>query len=207
MLVDVAEVEGLPGQFYDEPGRAFAIQRFDRVEGRRIHIEDFAQVLGLTSREKYGHANYESIARILAAVAPEDADEMVRRLVFLVLSGNGDAHVKNWSLIYPDGVRPRLAPAYDLLNTTAFVTNDDLALRLGGTKAFEEVTVATFRRFASRARLDESAVEAAVLAQIDATLDAWELTRSTFAGPDRVAAEIDRRLGTLPLATNRARGA
>ena len=80
---------------------------------------------------------------------------MVRRLVFLVLSGNGDAHVKNWSLIYRDGVHPRLSPAYDLLNTTAFVRNDDLGLRLGEKKAFEEITVSTFLRFAQRAGLDK----------------------------------------------------
>lgn len=208
LLLDIQDVEGLPTQLYEQPGRAFAVQRFDRAGGQRVHIEDFAQVLSLTTREKYGHANFESIARILAAVAPEeDVDEMVRRLVFLVLSGNGDAHVKNWSLIYPDGVHPRLSPAYDLLNTTAFVRNDDLGLRLGGKKAFEEITVSTFLRFAARAGLDESAVEAAVLSQIEATVTAWERTTPTFEGPQHVAAEIERRLGTLPLAVNRARSA
>jgi len=85
-LLDITDINGLPSQFYEKPGNVFAVKRFDRVEGSRIHIEDFAQVLDLTPGEKYGHANYESIARIIAAVAPQDVDEMVRRLVFQVLS-------------------------------------------------------------------------------------------------------------------------
>lgn len=207
MLLDISDIAGLPSQFYDKPGRAFAVQRFDRVEGRRIHMEDFAQVLNLTPREKYGHANYESIARILASVAPQDVDEMVRRLVFQVLSGNGDAHVKNWSLIYADEVHPRLSPAYDLLNTTAYVANDDLGLRLGNTKTFGEITVSTFRRFATRAGLDDDAVAKSVVAQIDATREAWAVVRSSFEGPGFVIEEIERRLETLPLAVNRSASA
>ena len=49
---------------------------------------------------------------------------MARRLVFNVLMGNGDAHIKNWSLIYDNPLRPRLAPAYDLVSNVAYTTHD-----------------------------------------------------------------------------------
>jgi serine/threonine-protein kinase HipA len=44
----------------------------------------------------------------------------IRRLVFLVLSGNHDAHLKNWALVYPDGLRAHLAPVYDFVATVAY---------------------------------------------------------------------------------------
>jgi len=48
-----------------------------------------------------------------------DLREMNRRLVLNVLLGNGDAHIKNWSIIYDNPTHPRLAPAYDLVFTVA----------------------------------------------------------------------------------------
>ncbi len=202
LLLEVGQVEGLPTRFYEAGGMAFAVRRFDRVGGQRVHIEDFAQVLSLKPREKYGHANFESIARVLAAVSPEDVDEMVRRLAFQVLAGNGDAHVKNWSLAYPDGVHARLSPAYDLVNTTSYVANDDLGLKLGDTKAFDEISVHTFRRFATRAGLDADHVAALVRAQVEATKQAWENVRSDVEASDEVREEIERRLTELPLASS-----
>ena len=60
---------------------------------------------------------------------------MARRLVFNVLMGNGDAHIKNWSLIYDNPLRPRLAPAYDLVSTVAYTTHDtSIALNMAGVK-------------------------------------------------------------------------
>jgi len=48
-----------------------------------------------------------------------DFDEVVRRIAFQVLIGNGDAHLKNWSFVYPDGTSARLSPPYDLVATIA----------------------------------------------------------------------------------------
>lgn len=200
-LFDVADVAGLPTALYDAGGKAFAVQRFDRSSDTRIHIEDFAQVLSLTPRDKYGHTNYESIARVLFALAPADIDEMVRRLVFQIVAGNGDAHAKNWSLIYPDGRRARLSPAYDLMNTTAFVQPDDLALNLGGTRDFNSLNRERFRRFARHTGIDEGHVVSLVDEQVQATVDAWQSQQSELGMPSHVADEINRRLRALPLVT------
>jgi serine/threonine protein kinase HipA of HipAB toxin-antitoxin module len=48
-----------------------------------------------------------------------NAQQFARRLLVNILVANGDAHLKNWSLIYPDTVTPELAPAYDIGFTRA----------------------------------------------------------------------------------------
>ena len=79
--------------------------------------------------------------------------EFVRRLVFNALIGNADMHMKNWSLIYPDGRSAALAPAYDLLSTIAYIPDGKMALNLVRSKRFADLTVAAFTHFAGKARL------------------------------------------------------
>jgi len=200
-LVEVSEIDGLPTEIRAAGGIAFAIRRFDREPGRRVHIEDFAQVLNLKPNQKYGNATYETIARVLAAVAPDDVDELIRRLVFQVLAGNGDAHAKNWSLIYRTGAHARLAPAYDLMSTVPYIRNDALGLTLGKVKAFEKITLDVFQRFADRAGLDADHVATVVSGQVAATHEAWGAVRTDFRARDHVRQDIERRLAALPLAT------
>ena len=69
-----------------------------------------------------GDGKYRSNVETVAGLAHRGRDiaslrEAVRRTVFNLLVGNGDAHLKNWSLIYPDRRRARLSPAYDLVCT------------------------------------------------------------------------------------------
>lgn len=52
---------------------------------------------------------------------------MIDRIVLNILVGNGDAHVKNWTFIYPDGSRPQLSPAYDIVPTVLYVPMTILA--------------------------------------------------------------------------------
>jgi serine/threonine-protein kinase HipA len=200
-LIDVAKIEGLPHEVEALGGQAFLIRRFDRGPEARTHIEDFAQVLNKPPSQKYGSANSETIARVLAAATPpEDVDQFVRRLVFQVLAGNGDAHLKNWSLTYPDDRRPRLSPAYDLLCTVAYIPDDKLGLKLGDRQEFEEVGELVFRRFAERARLEPDRVQDIVRSQVAHTLDAWERIRTSAWVPSSLRELIDKRLGELVLA-------
>jgi serine/threonine-protein kinase HipA len=77
--------------------------------------------------------------------------EFARRLTFTVLISNGDAHLKNWSLIYPDRRIPRLAPAYDLVSTAFYLGDgEQLGLKFGGTRRFGRITVSTFDRLENR---------------------------------------------------------
>ena len=103
-----------------------AVRRFDRGPGgQRIHMEEFAQVLGYESRHKYGRDLIHDYARmlqvldLLSANRVADVREFIGRFVAFILMGNTDAHLKNWALMYPDGRRPVLAPLYDPVCVTA----------------------------------------------------------------------------------------
>lgn len=129
---------------------AYAVERFDRAATRRIHIEDFAQVRGF-----YPGAKYDGSFETIAALAYRSGDESAllefsRRLAFNCLIGNGDAHLKNWSLIYPDGKKAQLSPAYDLVSTAPYTEHqgrtEDLGLKFGGSRRFEDVSRARFDR-------------------------------------------------------------
>lgn len=197
-LIRVADITGLPEEFQGVAGQALAVRRFDRDGPERIHIEDFAQVLGLWPHDKYQHANYATIARTLASVAPlDDVYEMVRRLVFCVLIGNADAHSKNWSLIYPNGREARLSPGYDLVSTIPYPVDRQIALTLGGTRRFEDVSIDRFRRFARAAGLEQEEVAAVVSEQVTMTVDSWSAVRSDLSSKVRDA--IDAHLRQVPL--------
>ena len=114
------------------------VKRFDRTDdGRRVHMEEFAQVLGYTPKQKYGTdmlRDYGQMLRVLdqfSSCPAPDTKEFLLRFVAYILMGNTDAHLKNWGLIYPDGTTPRLAPVYDPVSVSSFfagVSPQDYAL-------------------------------------------------------------------------------
>lgn len=118
--VDADLPEQLP---FDE---ILAVRRFDRApNGQRVHIEEFAQVLQYEPKRKYGQGlmrDYPDMLRVLDRLSSrpaQDVQEFVKRFVAFILMGNVDAHLKNWALIYPDGIAPMLAPLYDPVCVTA----------------------------------------------------------------------------------------
>ena len=103
-----------------------AVKRFDRgQDGQRIHMEEFAQVLQYEPKRKYGQGlmtDYPNMLRVidrLSSRPAQDVQEFVKRFVAFILMGNVDAHLKNWALVYPDGITPQLAPLYDPVCVTA----------------------------------------------------------------------------------------
>lgn len=154
-LIATDDIEGLPSGLPEAFGRSLAVRRYDRPRaGIRVHAEDFAQVFGVYPEQKYQRASYGSIARVVWLETGSDGvAELTRRLAFNALIGNADAHLKNWSLIYPDGHSPALAPAYDLVSTVVYLPEDSLALSLGETKDFHRLDLDRFRRFAEKAEL------------------------------------------------------
>lgn len=104
-----------------------AVKRFDRSEGGgRVHMEEFAQVLQYEPKNKYGRGimtDYPAMLRVLeqlSARPAQDVQEFVKRFVAFILLGNVDAHLKNWALVYPDGIAPILSPLYDPVCVAAF---------------------------------------------------------------------------------------
>lgn len=169
---------------------AFAIKRFDRTgEGRPVHIEDFAQIRGVRPERKYD-GNFETVGNIAYRGQDERALlEFVRRLAFSILVGNGDAHLKNWSLIYPDRKNPTLSPAYDLVSVVAYAGRGiitSFALRLANRKQYEQVSLDAFARLArkvgSSLPLDEVAAAA-----LTASREAWDILETSMKGSPAMA--------------------
>jgi serine/threonine-protein kinase HipA len=175
-LIDIRDIRGLPADAGAMEGKALAVQRFDRgAKGEAVHMEDFAQVFGLYPDDKYHHRSYANIAAVLWAETGEAGTyEFFRRLVFSVLIGNGDMHLKNWSLLYPDRRTPVLSPAYDFVGTFPYIPNDSLALSFGGSRSLSEIGTDQVRRFADTARLPASPLWTIVTDIIDRTVAAWE---------------------------------
>ncbi len=101
-LIELAKLDNLPPINLPPEKLAFAIKRFDREQNTRIHMEDFAQVFVKYPQQKYDTANYEQIGRVLyeySGAGLADAQQFARRLLVNILLANGDAHLKNWSLL------------------------------------------------------------------------------------------------------------
>lgn len=200
-LVSRDQFEGIPEEFETlAEGLVLLVRRFDRgAEGQRIHIEDFAQVFGLYPARKYdGAASHDIASALNVAISPFAALDFVRRLTFSIVMGNGDMHLKNWSLIYRGtGDTPALAPVYDMLSTVPYIPADGLALSLGGERAFKGLTSARWKTFANRARLPEPAVLKAV-ADTAKHVDArwWTLPEREVV-PAPVLERIDAHVKTM----------
>ncbi len=162
-LVEIDKLDNLPPINLPNEKLAFAIKRFDRNNNQRIHMEDFAQVLVKYPHEKYNSASYEQIANILYNFSGDglaDAQQFARRLLVNILLANGDAHIKNWSLLYSDQITPRLSPAYDIVTTSVYMENErQYALNLGKTKEWYAVTYENFEAWAKRAGVPWRAIK------------------------------------------------
>ncbi len=195
-LVPVAEISGLPEAAARLPGNAFVVRRFDRHEsGTRIHMEDFAQIFGLFPDDKYGARSYANIAFVLAAEAGEaGVEEFVRRLAFSILIGNGDMHLKNWSLLYQDGRTPTLSPAYDFLATFPYIPGDKLALDFGGSRSLAEISPEQLRRFADKARIPARPAQRLFEEVRERTIEAWRTLDHKDILPADLRSAIDARI-------------
>ena len=201
-LEPVANLRNVPPDLEQHAGSVYVVARFDRPSpGRRIHIEDFAQVLGLYAESKYRNTNYESIANVIRQLHPPSFDEFLRRLVFMVLSANADAHAKNWSLWYPDRVQAELSPAYDLVSTIEFIENDSLALNLAGSKAWTDVGLPSFESLARRVGADPEQALAIVREAITRTRDAWMKVKGSASS--RLVERLEAHWKRVPLAAGK----
>ena len=162
-LVPLDKLDKLPQINLPDENLAFAIKRFDRDQNKRVHMEDFAQVLVKYPHEKYNSANYEKIAKVLYQFSGDglaDAQQFARRLLVNILLANGDAHLKNWSLLYQDQYTPALSPAYDIVTTCVYIENEtQYALNLGKNKEWFNVSFANFESWANKSGIPWRAIK------------------------------------------------
>lgn len=162
-LVPLGQLDGLPPINLPNEEFAFAIQRFDRLGNQRIHMEDFAQVLVKYPHDKYQGGNYEQLGRILLEYSQNgllDVQQLARRMLVNILLANGDAHLKNWSLFYPDQVNPVLSPAYDILSTHVYIQNEqEFSLNLNRKKQWYATSFADFQQWAKHVGVPWQAIK------------------------------------------------
>jgi len=170
-LVELNTLDKLPQINLPDEQYAFAIRRFDREHDKRIHMEDFAQILVKYPHDKYDSANYEQIGKVVYNYTGDglgNAQQLARRLLVNILLGNGDAHLKNWSLVYPDQITSELSPAYDIVFTRAYIADESkFALNLGKNKEWYKAEFSHFQSWADRAGIPWRAIKP----HLDGTLD------------------------------------
>ena len=201
-LVRMRDIRSIPEIAEDSPlvdANALAIRRFDRGERQRIHTEDFAQVFSQYPEQKYRGYSYANVGRILAVYADDRAvDQFARRLIYSALIGNADMHLKNWSLIYRDGITAELSPAYDMLSTIAHMNDPTMALRLGKAKRWDNLALDDFSRLADRMGVTSAAILEPVKETIETFRSKWEGLAKDLPVSQRVSEAITDQLATVP---------
>lgn len=202
-LVDIDAIGGLPDGIGILKGQAFAIKRFDRAEDGPVHIEDFAQVFGAWPEDKYKRASLRNIAYVLGIESdPQSAEEFVRRIVFNVLIGNADMHLKNWSLIYPDKRTPLLSPAYDLVSTIAFLPDENFALKFARRKRFDQFTTEELTSLVNKAGLPEHSALTTAHDTVERFQTVWAQEKTHLPLAAETVKAIDEHLSGLPIAVD-----
>ncbi len=140
--MSAAKKAGLPvPEFYlADNGGLFVMKRFDKTAtGTFLGFEDMCSLQALGTEQKY-RGSYERVANSLKAFISGEHLPSARKQFFatLVLSSlvqNGDAHLKNFGVLYPSATGSVvMAPTYDIVTTTVYLKNDVPALTLAGTK-------------------------------------------------------------------------
>lgn len=200
-LVELDAVDGLPEGVGELRGQAMAIKRFDRTEDGLVHIEDFAQVFGVLPDLKYDKGNYKMIGRVLGIeTGNAGVAEYIRRLVFSALIGNGDMHLKNWSLIYPDRRTPALSPAYDLLSTIPYIKGEDTAaLNYSRTKKMAALSKDELSHMAAKAELPEKLVLNTARETVERFRAIWQAEKRNLPLAGNVIEAIDAHAPSVAL--------
>jgi serine/threonine-protein kinase HipA len=131
LLPDDEIVDAQIGKVDGIEGRALMVPRFDRRRsGTKLHFEEFNQLLGRFAGDDKYEASYEDLGAFLRKTPgcmPADVWRLYRRVLVCFLTGNTDAHLKNFAMFHtPDGLR--LTPAYDLVAAALYPEYHTLAL-------------------------------------------------------------------------------
>lgn len=138
-----------PEFFLSDNSKLLVCERFDLDEqGEPLGFEDFCVLQGKTTQQKYDASLESCVNTIVQFISPEVLQQTLIDFFKLTLINikirNGDAHLKNIGVLYPDlkdyrlGEVPatlrRLAPVYDVVSTTPYLPQDSMALSLTGSK-------------------------------------------------------------------------
>jgi len=140
------------------------VKRYDRQasasgEVLRVHQEDFCQALGFPPSRKYQQEGGPSLRDCFALLrewssAPVlDIRDFLDGVILATLTGNADAHAKNFSILYADGKR-RMTPLYDQVSTLAWPElSQTLSMKIGSAGSLAEVSPEHFKQLSAEAKL------------------------------------------------------
>jgi serine/threonine-protein kinase HipA len=141
----IAKQAGLivPDFWLSDDKGLFVTTRFDRgMRNEYLGFEDMTALTGRQNDEKYT-GSYEMIAAVVEKFASpqfvaSSLEELFKSVVLSVVVRNGDAHLKNFGLLYtnPRSDDVRLSPLFDIVNTTSYLPKDTLAVNLAKTKSW-----------------------------------------------------------------------
>lgn len=143
--------------------------RYDRqtTDGlvRRLHQEDFCQILSVDPELKYEEDGgptipqcFEALRRLRVNIADQLA--FMDAVIYNYLVGNADAHAKNYSVLY-SGSKPHFAPIYDTVCTVVYPhLAHDFAMKIGGDSSFDKITRDSFARMAAECRTAPALMQA-----------------------------------------------
>lgn len=155
----------------------YITKRYDvQANGTKLRQEDFCALMGRSEETdgtdfKY-QGSYEDMANIIKRYIPAwpvALERFFRLVVFNYIFANGDAHLKNFSVLYLEDGDLQLAPAYDLINTHIHLDDSDFAMRDGLSRTLEKSDSYErtghpcqddFRRFGLQIGLSSKRVEA-----------------------------------------------
>jgi serine/threonine-protein kinase HipA len=143
---------------FQDGSPAYLVRRFDRTDGKKLPQEDFAQIARMTSEthgENYKYdLSYEEVASLIQRYIPAyrvEIEKFFRLILFNYVFSNGDAHLKNFSVVQSEQGDYLLAPGYDLLCTRIHAPREsDMALALfkdGFTETYEAYGFYTYQDF------------------------------------------------------------
>ncbi len=188
----------VPANILSADGRLLAVQRFDLdAQGAPLGFDEAASLMGLWARDKYTtsvEALHKSLLQFIPAMERlAFTRALFKLLAFNLLVENGDAHLKNFGLLYNDPDHARLAPVYDVLTTTCFegMARDVPALPLNGRKVWDDWPA--FVRFAVGRGLTANEVRT-FLAQFVDTLHQQQHLPASYAERVPGAAPILKRV-------------
>lgn len=205
----------------------FATKRYDRIFDEssrkidsltrpyRLHQEDFAMALGISSDNKYEPQNKNYFLKMHKLIAQhftnplQDLKKLWEILIFNYLIGNTDAHIKNFSLLYNKNLSAiKLAPAYDLLSTVVYEDmSRNMAFNIGGQIKLDSIGLQQFLDEASKTNINPVLIEKWIKNMLesfehDLNLATQKLVNQGFSQANKIRDKILQKGGYVILSKN-----
>lgn len=201
-MVPIREMAGRP-ELVEALGadtHFLAVDRFDRGPSSAVHMEDACQLLRLMSGQKYaGREYFVRLVQVLNRFSTRGIEDV--RQFFIcqtvnTLLGNSDAHLKNFSMLYHNGLMPELSSAYGIVCVAALPGFQGFGTNVAIDQYQRKETVDDFLSVAKSAGISERIARAAVKQTVSRAKELWPKRSPTYPLPMRCAPKSS--YGSIP---------